>query len=77
MQDDETKVKFCLYARKSSEQDETIDSQIKEVSELAEKANIEIVEIRKESHSAKISGARSIFNQILSDTPNLPMLFFY
>lgn len=64
-------VKYCLYARKSSESDErqamSIDSQIKEMRELAEKENLEIKEIRQESHSAKESGQRPIFSKILSD----------
>jgi site-specific DNA recombinase len=66
-----TKVKYCLYARKSTEADElqalSIDSQIKEMLEMATKENMEVVEIRKESHSAKDSGQRPVFNQLLED----------
>ena len=65
------KVKYCLYARKSSEQDElqalSIDSQIKEMLEMAMKENMEIAEVRQESHSAKDSGQRPVFNQLLAD----------
>jgi DNA invertase Pin-like site-specific DNA recombinase len=64
-------VKYCLYARKSSEDDErqalSIDSQIKEMLALAEKEGLEVVEIRKEAHSAKESGTRPIFKQLLDD----------
>ena len=51
-------IRYCLYARKSTEQDElqalSIDSQIKEMLDMANAENIEVIEIRKESHSAKI-----------------------
>jgi len=63
------KVKYCMYARKSSEQDErqalSIESQIKEMSRIAEREKLDIVEIRQESHSAKNSGERPVFNGIL------------
>jgi DNA invertase Pin-like site-specific DNA recombinase len=66
-----TKITYCLYARKSSESDErqamSIDSQIKEMLELAKKDNLQIKEVREESHSAKASGARSVFNQMIAD----------
>jgi site-specific DNA recombinase len=66
-----TTTKYCLYARKSTESDElqalSIDSQIKEMLEMAKKENMEIVEIRKESHSAKDSGQRPVFNQLIAD----------
>lgn len=64
-------VRYCLYARKSTEQDElqalSIDSQIKEMQAMAEKEKLDVIEIRKESHSAKNSGGRPIFNQLISD----------
>ena len=60
-------IKYCLYARKSTESDElqalSIDSQIKEMLDMAKAENMEIVEIRKESHSAKDSGQRPVYNQ--------------
>ncbi len=62
---------YCLYARKSTEQDElqalSIDSQIKEMQAMADKEGLHVAEIRKESHSAKDSGQRPVFNQILAD----------
>lgn len=64
-------LKYCLYARKSTEQDErqalSIDSQIKEMLELASRDGLNIAEIRKESHSAKASGARPVFNELITD----------
>jgi site-specific DNA recombinase len=60
-----------LYARKSTEADElqalSIDSQINEMTESSKKYGLEIAEIRKESFSAKSSGQRPVFNQILVD----------
>jgi len=64
-------IKYCLYARKSTESDElqalSIDSQIKEMQRVAEKENLNVVEIKKESHSAKASGQRPVFNQLIAD----------
>ncbi len=65
------KVRYCLYARKSTEQDEkqalSIDSQIKEMMAIAERDGIEIIDIRRESHSAKDSGQRPVFKELLDD----------
>ncbi|MFH0828718.1 MAG: recombinase family protein [Candidatus Kerfeldbacteria bacterium] len=65
------KVKYCLYARKSTESEEqqilSIDSQIKEMLKIAERDGLEIVEIRKESHSAKAVGQRDVFNGLIKD----------
>lgn len=65
------KVKYCLYARKSTESDEkqalSIDSQVKEMLQIAERDGLEIVDIRRESHSAKASGQRPVFNELIRD----------
>lgn len=65
------KVRYLLYARKSTESEErqilSIDSQIKEMLELAEREQLEIIEIRRESHSAKNAGERPVFNEIIND----------
>ena len=65
------KVKYCLYARKSTESEErqilSIDSQVKEMLQLAEREGLEIIEIRRESHSAKATGQRAVFNEIIND----------
>ena len=64
-------IKYCLYARKSSEADElqalSIDSQIKEMLDMAKRENLEVVEIRRESHSAKASSTRPVFAGLLED----------
>src|SRR3989339_167752 len=66
-----TKVKYCLYARKSTESEErqilSIDSQVKEMLQIAEREGLEIVDIRRESHSAKDSGQRPVFQEIIRD----------
>ena len=65
------KMKYCLYARKSTESEErqvlSIDSQIKEMIQLAEREGLEIAEIKRESHSAKDTGQRPIFNEIIEE----------
>ena len=65
------KVRYCLYARKSTESEErqvlSIDSQIKEMLLLAEREGLEIVAMKRESHSAKETGQRPIFNEIVLD----------
>jgi len=62
---------YCLYARKSLEADEkqalSIDSQIKEMLRIAERDGLHIAEIRRESHSAKASGQRPVYNQLIED----------
>lgn len=64
-------LKYCLYARKSTEQDErqamSIGSQIKEMSDLANREQLSIVDIKQESFSAKASAARPIFNIMLQE----------
>jgi DNA invertase Pin-like site-specific DNA recombinase len=45
----------------------SIDSQIKEMTDMAQKEGLIIKEIRKESHSAKESGQRPVFKQLLSE----------
>jgi DNA invertase Pin-like site-specific DNA recombinase len=63
------KVKYCLYARKSTESEErqilSIESQVHEMLQIAEREGLEIVDIRRESHSAKDSGQRPVFKEIL------------
>ena len=65
------RVKYCLYARKSTESEErqilSIDSQIKEMLQLAEREGLEVVAMKRESHSAKETGQRPIFNEIVEE----------
>ncbi|MFA7309056.1 MAG: recombinase family protein [Patescibacteria group bacterium] len=66
--------KYCLYARKSTESDErqalSIDSQIKEMMVLAQREGIEIIDILRESHSAKETGQRPVFNEMIAGIRN-------
>lgn len=65
------RVRYCLYARKSTESEErqvlSIDSQIKEMLQLAEREGLEIVTMKRESHSAKETGQRPVFNEIIEE----------
>ncbi len=71
MEETKAAIKYCLYARKSTEKDElqalSIDSQIEEMTALAERDNLNVVDVRQESHSAKDSGQRPVFNQLIAD----------
>ena len=65
------KMKYVLYARKSTESDErqalSIDSQVKEMLQIAERENLEVVDIKRESKSAKDSDNRPVFKEVLND----------
>ena len=64
-------IKYCIYARKSMEAEErqalSIDSQLNEMRVIAERDQLNIVDIKTESHSAKQSGQRPVFNEIIQD----------
>jgi len=64
-------LRYCLYARKSSEDEErqalSIESQIIEMQKIAERDNLSIASVKTEAHSAKNSGEREIFNLIIED----------
>lgn len=64
-------IKYCLYARKSSESDEkqamSIDGQLMEMRELAQRQKLEVVEEVTESHSAKETSQRPQFNYMLDN----------
>lgn len=65
------KVRYCLYARKSTESEErqilSIDSQVKEMLQLADREGLDIAIIKCESRSAKETGKCPIFNEIIDD----------
>lgn len=67
----DVRIRYCLYARKSTEQDEkqalSIDSQIKEMTAIAERERLNVVVVKRESHSAKDSGQRPVFQEVLED----------
>jgi site-specific DNA recombinase len=66
-----TPLKYCLYARKSSEAEEkqalSIDSQIKEILAVAQRDGLNVIDTYRESHSAKACGQRPVFNKLLHD----------
>ncbi len=66
-------IKYFLYARKSTEQEDrqvlSIDSQRGELEELAKREKLQIVERLEESYSAKAPG-REIFNTIIKRIEN-------
>lgn len=61
--------RYIIYCRKSSESEErqvlSIESQIKELTDLANRLNLDVSEILTESKSAKYPG-RSVFNEMMS-----------
>ena len=71
METEQVKMKYVLYARKSTESDErqalSIDSQVKEMLQIAERENLEVVDIKRESKSAKDSDNRPVFKEVLND----------
>jgi site-specific DNA recombinase len=64
-------VRYCLYARKSTESDErqamSIESQVKEMLGIAQRDNINVVDIKREAHSAKATGQRAEFNKMIAE----------
>lgn len=62
---------YCIYARKSSEDEErqalSIESQVKEMRQLAERDNLSVSAVRTEAHSAKNSGEREVFNKVIKE----------
>lgn len=64
-------LRYCLYARKSTESDEkqalSIESQVNEMLAIARRDNLDVVDIRRESFSSKETGKRPVFNQMLND----------
>lgn len=64
-------LKYCLYARKSSESDEkqamSIDAQLREMQAIAERDHLNVVEIKQESKSAKATGVRTEYNELIRE----------
>lgn len=61
--------RYILYIRKSSESEErqvmSLDAQESEMMRIAQRDNLNIVEIIRESHSAKTTGQRPEFNRMI------------
>ena len=70
MNQDQIKLKYFIYARKSSESEDrqmaSIESQIDELKKLAQQEGLEVVRIFSEAKSAKAPG-RPIFNEMLAE----------
>jgi DNA invertase Pin-like site-specific DNA recombinase len=68
MEQTTSKIKYFLYVRKSSESEDrqvaSIDSQIKELTEVAKKEKLKIIDVLTESQSAKAPG-RNQFNDMV------------
>lgn len=68
-QKQDPEMKYCIYARKSMEDEErqalSIDSQLNEMRRVAERDSLTVVVIKTEAHSAKDSGTREVFNQMI------------
>lgn len=70
----ENKIKYFIYARKSSESEDrqmaSIDDQINELKKLARENNLNVVDILSESKSAKNPVGRIVFNKMLERIHN-------
>jgi len=68
MRQDTSKIKYFLYARRSSESEDrqmaSIESQTEELKKLSKENSLNIVEIFSESKSAKAPG-RPVFNEMV------------
>ncbi len=64
-----TPIKYLIYARKSAESEDkqvaSIDSQIKELQDIAQRDNLEIIDVLSESKSAKAPG-RPVFGGLIA-----------
>lgn len=74
MKQETTKIKYFLYARKSSESEDrqvqSIDDQINRLKQLANDLNLDIKKIYTEAKSAKKPNNRPIFTEILERIEN-------
>ncbi len=63
-------IRYCIYARKSSEQDEkqamSIESQFREMRKIQEAEDLDVVKIIEECKSAKTSFSRPGFTQLMA-----------
>ena len=60
-------MKYLRFLTMESEERQvlSIDSQIKEMLQMADRECLEVVEMKRESHSAKETGQRPVFNEIV------------
>lgn len=68
---DYSKLRFVLYARKSTEENDkqflSIPRQIEMCQDIAKRNGYNIVDVKTEQHSARYSGQRPVFSSIISD----------
>jgi len=73
MKQENNKIKYLLYVRKSTESEDrqilSIESQINEMKKMAQKERLKIIAIKIEAKSAKAPG-RPIFNEALDNIEN-------
>lgn len=64
-------IRYCIYARKSMEAEErqaiSIDSQLSEMLKIVERESLNIIVTKTEAHSAKESGQRPVFLEMIED----------
>jgi DNA invertase Pin-like site-specific DNA recombinase len=65
------KITYCIYARKSMEADDrqaiSIDSQLSEMMKIVERDGLKLVVTKTEAHSAKVSGQRPVFLEMIEE----------
>ena len=63
-------MRYILYARKSTEGDDrqiqSIDDQVKIMTEVAERLRLKVVKVVREAKSAKSPNNRPLFNEMLN-----------
>ena len=69
---DLTSLRYVLYARKSTDETDSkqvysLDDQVKDCEKLAKDLELNVVEVLRESKSAKIRGKRPVFDQMVKD----------
>ncbi len=73
--EDVTTLRYVLYARQSTDkkakkQERSVGDQIHECKALAERTGLNIVDVLHEEHSAKLSGKRDVFRDMLERLSN-------
>ena len=74
MNQDRSHIRYFLYARKSSEDEDrqiqSIESQITKLKQLAQEVNLKIVKTYTEAKSAKEPGVRDVFENMIERVEN-------
>lgn len=71
---DYSKLRFVIYARKSTEEDDkqyrSIERQVELCKEVASRNGYNVVDVKIEQHSARYSGQRPVFNEMINKVEN-------